>query len=217
MDKKEAATPIIEQLVVGPLETNCYILKSGEEMLIVDPGGDGKVILNKVAELGGTVKLIVNTHGHIDHIAANKEVQEATGAQLLIHQLDEAMLTEPNENLSVLMGMMTKSPRADQLLSEGDEIVVGKEHLQVVHTPGHTPGSICLLGKDFAFTGDTLFVDSIGRCDLPGGSERQMQRSLSRLQSLLKRETMLYPGHGPSGTFGRALLVNPFLGSVWPA
>jgi len=217
MENNKPVTTVVEQLVVGPLETNCYILKSGEEMLIVDPGGDSNLIINKIGELGGVVKLIVNTHGHIDHIAANKELKEATGARLLIHELDEALLTEPDANLATLIGMRTKSPGADQLLNDGDEIIVGEERLQVVHTPGHTPGSICLLGRDFAFTGDTLFVDSIGRCDLPGGSERQMKLSLSRLQSLLRRETMLYPGHGLSGSFGRALLVNPFLGSIWPA
>lgn len=207
--------PVIERLVVGPLETNCYILKSGEEVVIVDPGGDSQVILEKISALGGTVKMVINTHGHIDHIAGNKEVVESTGAKVLIHRLDVTRMNTPEGNLSVLMGTMTKASEADKLLEDGDEVVVGEERLKVVHTPGHTPGSICLLAKDYAFTGDTLFVDSIGRCDLPGGSERHLRLSLNRLESLLRREMMLYPGHGPTGSFGRALLVNPFLGGVW--
>lgn len=204
----------IERLEVGPLMTDCYILKSGEEMVVIDPGGDGVRILNKVNELGGKVKFVINTHGHIDHIAANGEVVEATGAEVLIHQLDARMLAMPEINLSMMMGMEINSPKPSRLLVEGDILVVGEERLNVLHTPGHTPGSICLLGEGYAFTGDTLFLDSIGRVDLPGGSELQMQNSLVRLERLLKRETMLYPGHGPTGSFGRALLVNPFLGNI---
>ncbi|MEO0077667.1 MAG: MBL fold metallo-hydrolase [candidate division WOR-3 bacterium] len=208
---------VIERLEVGPLQTNCYILKSGDEIAVIDPGWDAAEILRRVAELGGVVKLVVNTHAHIDHMAVNQEVLEATGAELLVHQLDAGMLVEPEGNLSVMMGMRVKSPAPTRLLKEGDEVVVGSERMKVLHTPGHTPGSICLVAKEYAFTGDTLFLDSIGRMDFPGGSERKMQASLARLQAVLSRETVLYPGHGPSGTFGRALLVNPFLGSVWPA
>lgn len=213
----EGKTAVVERLVVGPLETNCYILKSGEEVAIIDPGGEGARILERVAQLGGTVRMVINTHGHIDHIAGNGEIVAATGAELLIHKLDAPMLSEPDGNLSVLTGMRVDSPKPDRLLVEGDELVIGREVLKVVHTPGHTPGSICLLGNGYVFTGDTLFIDSIGRVDFPGGSERDIQMSLSRLQALLSREALLYPGHGPVGSFGRALLVNPFLGSIWPA
>jgi glyoxylase-like metal-dependent hydrolase (beta-lactamase superfamily II) len=112
------------------------------------------------------------------------------------------------------MGMRFTSPAASRLLKEGDKVVVGEDEMTVLHTPGHTPGGICLLASDYAFTGDTLFVDSIGRVDFPGGSEEQMQASLNRLQAILRKETELYPGHGEPGRFGRALLVNPFLGSL---
>lgn len=208
---------VVERLEVGVLQTNCYVLKSGDDIAVIDPGGDGARILEKAAELGGKVKLVVNTHGHIDHMAANREVVDATGAQLFVHRLDAEMLIQPEGNLSVMMGMKVQSPVPTRLLADGDEVVVGSEHLKVLHTPGHTPGSICLVAGEYAFTGDTLFLDSIGRTDFPGGSERKMQASLARLQALLARDTLLYPGHGPIGTFGRALLVNPFLGSVWPA
>ena len=204
----------IVRLVVGPLATNCYILKSGAELAVVDPGGDAEMILAKAEELGGTVKYVIDTHGHIDHIAANREVIEATGAQLLIHELDARLLVHPDGNLSSLMGMRLTSPTPNRLLKEGDRVVVGEDEMTVLHTPGHTPGGICLLASEYAFTGDTLFVDSIGRVDFPGGSEEQMQASLNRLQIVLRKETALYPGHGEPGGFGRALLVNPFLGSL---
>lgn len=205
----------VERLVVGPTATNCYILKSGEELAVLDPGGDSGEIVARAKELGGTVKYVIDTHGHIDHIAANREVVDATGAELLVHELDAAMLTSPDRNLSSLFGMPLESPAASRTLREGDIVKVGAEEMTVYHTPGHTPGGMCLIGRGFAFTGDTLFVDSIGRVDFPGGSEGRMMASLQRLQGLLKRDMMLYPGHGEPGTFGRALLVNPFLGSVY--
>jgi hydroxyacylglutathione hydrolase len=204
----------IERLVVGPLAGNCYVVKSGAELAVIDPGGDAEMILAKVKELGGTVKYVINTHGHVDHIAANREVVEATGAQLVIHELDAGLLAHPDGNLSSLMGMRLTSPAPNRLLKDGDKVVVGEDEMTVLHTPGHTPGGICLLGSDYAFTGDTLFVDSIGRTDFPGGSDELMQASLDKLQTVLRKETMLYAGHGEPGRFGRALLVNPFLGSL---
>jgi hydroxyacylglutathione hydrolase len=207
-------TETIERLVVGPLAGNCYILKSGVDLAVIDPGGDAEMILAKVQELGGTVRYVIDTHGHVDHIAANREVVEATGAELLIHQLDAGLLRFPDQNLSSLMGMNLSSPAPSRTLKEGDKVVVGEAELTVLHTPGHTPGGICMLGSEYAFTGDTLFVDSIGRTDFPGGSDEQMQASLNKLQTVLKKDTVIYPGHGEPGRFGRALLVNPFLGSI---
>jgi glyoxylase-like metal-dependent hydrolase (beta-lactamase superfamily II) len=204
----------IERLVVGPLAANCYVLKSGVELAVIDPGGDAELILDKVREMGGTVKYVIDTHGHVDHIAANREVVEATGAELLIHQLDAGLLRFPDRNLSSLMGMNLSSPAPSRTLKEGDKVVVGEAELTVLHTPGHTPGGICLLASEYAFTGDTLFVDSIGRTDFPGGSDEHMQASLNKLQTVLRKDTVIYPGHGEPGRFGQALLVNPFLGSL---
>ncbi|MGQ9708796.1 MAG: MBL fold metallo-hydrolase, partial [bacterium] len=191
------------------------------------PGGDGEIILEKIQNLGGKVRFIINTHGHIDHIGANCAVADATGAVVLIHKLDAGMLSEPVANLSAMMGLRVTVPEPGRFLDDGDEVKIGNEILKVVHTPGHTQGSICLLGNaeapsaemapHYAFTGDTLFLDSIGRVDLPGSSEMAIKMSLTRLQVLLKRETLLYPGHGAVGSFGRALLINPFLGSFWSA
>ncbi len=223
----------IDRLVVGPLETNCYILASANELAVIDPGGDPETILARIEQFAvadgslgkysgldeddrPVVKYVINTHGHVDHVSANREILQATGAQLAIGELDAVMLERPEASLAVLVGQGLESLKPDVLLREGDELFVGNERLQVIHTPGHTPGSITLLGDGYAFAGDTLFLDSIGRTDFPGGSERQMKHSLQRLQSLLDRETVLYPGHGESGTMGRALLVNPFLGGMWP-
>lgn len=213
----EPAPPVVERLEVGPLQTNCYVLKSDDELAVIDPGGDGPGIIQRIAELGGRVKYVINTHGHVDHMAANTEVLAATDAILLAHRLDVEMLVSPERNLAAMMGFRVCSPEPAQTLEDGDIIEVGGERLTVVHTPGHTPGGICLLGSGYAFTGDTLFVDSIGRIDLPGGNEMAMRGTLARLQALLRKETAIYPGHGLPGTFGRALLVNPFLGSRWPA
>jgi hydroxyacylglutathione hydrolase len=237
----------IERLMVGPLGTNCYILQSGAELAVIDPGGDADIIVDKIEEMMGSsqkseggvqeskgpehdaagreskvngpesrVLYVINTHGHIDHMAANKAVLEATGAELLIHERDAVMLKRPEASLAMMMGMELAPLVPNRLLAEDDKVSVGDVTMRVLHTPGHTPGGICLLGPGFAFTGDTLFVDSIGRVDFPGGSESQMQESLGRLQAVLSRDTMLYPGHNEPGTFGRALLVNPFLGSIWP-
>ncbi len=207
----------IERLVVGPLATNCYILKSGGELMVVDPGGDADRIIARLRELEGTVRYVVDTHAHIDHVAANRPVLDATGAELLIHRDDVAMLAQPDTSLASMVGLRVEPMTPARDLVDGDEVTVGDATLRVLHTPGHTPGGICLLADGYAFTGDTLFVDSIGRTDFPGGSIARIRESLALLRTRLTEETMLYPGHGEPGTFARALLVNPFLGDEWPA
>ncbi|MFO7676313.1 MAG: MBL fold metallo-hydrolase [bacterium] len=207
----------VDRLVVGPLAANCYLLKSGDELAVIDPGSEPERILERAGELGGTVRYVINTHGHIDHVAGNEAVIKATGAELLIHAEDAVMLSEPDSSLASYMGMSVSALEPGRVLEGGDEVALGGLSLTVLHTPGHTPGGICLVGGGLAFTGDTLFVDSIGRTDFPGGSNRLMRESILLLRARLAGETMLYPGHGEPGTFGRALLVNPFLGSIWPA
>jgi hydroxyacylglutathione hydrolase len=207
----------IERLVVGPLATNCYILESEGEIAVVDPGGDADRILAKVEEIEGAVRCVINTHGHVDHVAANRAVLEAAGEQveLLIHEADAEYLEQPDVSFAMIVGQRIEPVSPTRVLAEGDEVVVGCERLVVWHTPGHTPGGMCLVGDGYAFTGDTLFVDSIGRTDFPGGSEVDMRASLLRLQASLPPETMLYPGHNEPGTLSRARLVNPFLGTGW--
>lgn len=197
---------MIKRLIGGDFQTNSYILYSQNELAVIDPSGESILAEIKIAP-----KYIINTHGHIDHISANKLLKDKTNAQILIHEADAPILTRPHKNLSLFTGSLVKSPPADVLLKEDDIITVGSIDLKVIYTPGHTKGSICLLSKDFIFSGDTLFFDSIGRTDLPGGSEKEMFQSLKKLLELLSDDMMVYPGHGDIGWVSEIKSVNPFI------
>lgn len=197
---------MIKRLILGEFQTNSYLLSSQNELAVIDPAGEAIL-----SEIKTALKFIINTHGHIDHINANKPLKEKTNAPILIHEADGPTLTKPHKNLSLFTGNWVKSPPPDILLKEGDTITVGSIELKVIHTPGHTKGSICLLGKDFIFSGDTLFFDSIGRTDLPGGSEKEIFQSLEKLLELLADDMMVYPGHGNIGWVSEIKSVNPFI------
>ncbi|MDH5683667.1 MAG: MBL fold metallo-hydrolase [candidate division WOR-3 bacterium] len=199
------------RIVVGEMATNCYLLESNNDIAIIDPGFEPEKIYQKLKELKGLAKYIINTHAHIDHIGANVRLKELTNAKILIHHRDAELLTQPSRNLGFFLGEPIALCKADQLLHEHDIIEIGDEKLEVIHTPGHTKGSICLVTKTFAFTGDTLFIDSIGRTDFPDGSEREILGSLRRLKELLTDNIAIYPGHGELGSFGKAKELNPFL------
>jgi hydroxyacylglutathione hydrolase len=206
---------IIEQLVVGALQTNCYVVgdEASKEGIIIDPGGDADQILDAVARLGLKVKLVVNTHGHFDHIMANQEVMESTGAPLAIHRDDAAMLTNPLRSFSIFMGKFHASPPATVFLAEGDGVEVGALRLEVLHTPGHSPGSISLWSaqENVLFSGDVLFNLGIGRTDFPGGSMRVLLQSIRDKLFTLPDFTVVYSGHGPKTTIGFERTHNPFL------
>lgn len=170
----------IRLLVVGPLLTNCYLVISGGRLLIIDPGGEPEKILEEIQAQKAKPKYVINTHYHWDHTVGNKIIKKATGVKILIHEKEKDFINF----------------EADKYLKDGDEIKIGKEKLKVIHTPGHTRGSICLMGKNFIFTGDTLFKDGWGRTDLPGGSEKDLEESLKKIKKLLKPEATIYPGHG---------------------
>ena len=170
----------IKHLVVGELETNCYLLVSENELAIIDPGDEAGRILNEIKQLKARPKQIIITHCHPDHVLAVPEIKRQTNAKILIHEKEKQL----------------NNCQADEFLKEKDKIKIGSVSLEVIHTPGHTPGSICLLIDDSIFTGDTLFENGYGRTDLPGGSDEQMRDSLKRLSALLKLNTMVYPGHG---------------------
>jgi len=199
----------IIRLVLGPFLTNTYIIFNEKEAVVIDPVFEPERILTVVA--GKELKAIINTHGHIDHIQADFILKERTKAKILIHQDDAPLLSQPSKNLSLLVGESIPNLQPDWLLTEGDEIPIGQFRLKVIHTPGHTDGSICLLEKDFVFTGDTLFIDSIGRTDLPGGSEEKIFASLKKLSSLLTDEMVIYPGHGDVAKLKKVKRINPFL------
>ena len=203
---------IIKLLVVGPLASNCYIVgdEATNEGVIVDPADEAEIILQSVAEFGLTIRSIVLTHGHPDHIAALKEVKEATGAEIAVHTSDSEYHRQ--QALALTFGFRCPSlPPPDRLLKDGDSLDIGELHFKVIHTPGHTPGGICLLGHGVLFSGDTLFNYGIGRYDLPGGDYAQLMNSLQATLMALPDETIVYPGHGPKTTIGAERRDNPLL------
>ncbi len=203
---------ILKQLVVGPLAANCYIVGSeaSKEGMIIDPGDEAGVILRNVKDLGLEIRSIVLTHGHIDHIGALKEVKEATGAGVAIHTDEAKSLQE--QSLSTLLGLSYPTlPPPDQLLKDGDSIDIGDLHFLVLHTPGHSPGGICLLGQGVLFSGDTLFNYGIGRADFPGSNYSQLMNSIHTKLMTLPDNTAVFPGHGPDTTIGAERSSNPFL------
>jgi glyoxylase-like metal-dependent hydrolase (beta-lactamase superfamily II) len=204
---------ILIRLVVGPLQVNCFILadEKTKEAVVIDPGDDAGDILKVVREKGLTVKYIVNTHGHFDHVGANKALKDATGAEILLHEGDApVMASAPLQSRAFGMNTVS-SPPADRYLKHGDVLIAGDASLKVLHTPGHSPGGISLLGQGMVFTGDALFAGSIGRTDLPGGDLMTLLRSIKTNLMSLPDDTKVFCGHGPASTIGDERNDNPFL------
>lgn len=192
-----------QSLVVGDIMTNCYILgdNKSKEAVIIDPGGDAKLILSILKERDYCLKYIINTHGHADHIAGNQIIADSTGAKILVHENDANMLGDSLLNLSSFLGHEITS-KYDITLKEGDVIEMEWLKLKVIHTSGHTLGGICLLADDFIFTGDTLFASGIGRTDFPGGSYKTIIESITKKLLVLDKTLTIYPGHGEHSTIG---------------
>ncbi len=199
-------------LVLGELETNCYLVSAENgDGIIIDPADDAEAILKAVNEANITVKAVVLTHAHVDHMLAAEAVCAATGAPLYVGAGDREHLSNPKHNLSVWFSAPCSLSIADEnLLHDGDTITIGEETLTVMETPGHTPGCICLYTKGTLFSGDTLFYNSIGRLTFPGGNPEAMTLSLQRLMKL-PEDTKVYSGHGPVTAIGTEIETNPFL------
>jgi hydroxyacylglutathione hydrolase len=194
---------IIKRLVVGHLSANCWIIGGSYGAgLVIDPGGNADAIKRAIDESRLDIEMIVLTHGHSDHIAALYEVQDHTGAAVAIHAADADFL-EGRGSISSQFGISYRTPHPpDRLLHDGDIISTGGLSFTVVHTPGHTPGSICLLSGDKVFTGDTLFRRGIGTTLMPGSSRPQLIESIRTCLLTLPDDTIIYPGHGRETTIG---------------
>jgi hydroxyacylglutathione hydrolase len=206
---------ILEALTLGFVASNCYIVgsESTKRGMIIDPGAEAKVILKAVKDLGLTIPLIVATHTHFDHVGAVKSVKDATGAEFALHESEgEGGLGAFGRVLaSVTGGSSGPLPKPERLLKDGDTIDIDDLHFIVLHTPGHSPGSISLVGHGVVFSGDTLFNFGIGRTDFPGCSHRQLINSIQDKLMALPDNTIVYPGHGPETTIGAERRMNPFL------
>ena len=208
---------IIEQVQVGNFAVFAYVLGCQEtgEAIVIDPADQVGLLLDiaKKRELNG-IKYIVNTHCHADHAGGNREMKERTEAQIVVHKDDAYRLANPSM-LALQIFQCEASPPADITVEEGDRIEFGRRFLEVIHTPGHTPGGMCLYTNGYIFTGDTLFVGGIGRTDLPGGSMPELLLSVKTKLLTLPDETLVFPGHNygtsPQSTIGREKQYNPFV------
>ncbi|MEM3730324.1 MAG: MBL fold metallo-hydrolase [Candidatus Bathyarchaeia archaeon] len=207
---------IVKMFTVGELFTNCYVIgcEKTKDAIIVDPGFsnrfDAEKIFKFIENNSLLLKSIINTHGHPDHTCGNGIIKEKFGVPIYIHEQDAYMLGDLGRKIATFFGFNNFSPPADALLHDGDLIMFGNVTLRVMHTPGHSRGSISLLGEKEVFTGDTLFAGSIGRTDFPESSEEDMNSSLKKLV-MLPDNFVVYPGHGPKTTIGEEKRSNPFL------
>ena len=205
---------IIKCLPVGPIMANCFILGCEETLraAVIDPGDEADRILTSLAESQLTLEYIINTHGHFDHVGANKRLKDASQAPILIHALDAPMLNQLAASASAWGLTIENSPSPDRTIDEGDSVSVGNITLTVIHTPGHTPGGVSLKTPGHVFVGDTLFSGSIGRTDFPGGSFETLRASIQEKLFALDDDVQVYTGHGPQTTIGQERRYNPFVG-----
>ena len=207
----------LEQIKVGFMDVFCYMVACPvtKETLLIDPGGHEEQLVERLSQKGLELKYIVNTHGHPDHTCGNAKIKELTGAKIVMHEKDSEIFTSPAGQERARQMGFTPSPPADITVIDGDRIVIGEVSLEVIHTPGHSPGGVCLLGDGNLFSGDTLFVGAIGRTDLAGSSMEQFMNSIKHRLLTLPDDTVVWPGHDygfkPSSTIGEEKQTNPWL------
>jgi len=200
-------------ILLDAYQTNTYVLWDSDSLdaILIDPAAPSKKLLETINSNGWKVKLIVNTHGHGDHIGGNRFFAEALKCPVAIHKLDAPMLIDNRKNFSELMGMALTLNKADTLFDGNEELKLGLHPVKVIHTPGHTPGGLCLLAGKYLISGDTLFEQSIGRTDLPGGSIASLIKSIKEQLFVLADDVIVFPGHGPATTIGMEKANNPFV------
>lgn len=210
------AKAVVRQFLVSQMMVFAYLVGDEEsgEALVIDPAAGADQILSEAGRLGLRIGRIVNTHGHVDHIMGNAEMKERTGAPILIHEADAAWMSQQPPSMFQAFGGRP-SPPADAVLRDGDRVELGGLSMEVIHTPGHSPGGICLYIPGAVFTGDTLFVGGVGRTDLPGGSWHTLLESIHRRLFGLPGDTIVYPGHhygsSPKSTIAMERDTNPYL------
>lgn len=215
---------VVHKIHVGPLQVCCYIVSNvSGESIIIDPGDEAETIIDFVKSRRLIPKIIILTHGHGDHIGANARIKETfPDVQICIHEQDQDMLPYPAKNLSILAaffgGKTVRSPTADRLLRDGDTVGINGTMFKIIHTPGHTPGGICLYSENqengrqpVLFSGDSLFKEGIGRTDFPGCDKKKLIHSIKERLFVLDGRTVVYPGHGPSTTIAEEKVTNPFI------
>lgn len=205
----------IHTIVVGALQTNCYILQSNHGAIIIDPGDEPERIVRFLNDIKVEPSQIIATHTHFDHVLGVDSIRAKLNVPFLIHRDDLSMLESMQNRVHQFMGFdVPPPPKVDRYLKDGDLLNVGDETIRVLHTPGHSPGSISLSGDGYVFTGDALFNQSIGRTDLPGGDLKTLINSIRERLFKLDDATTVYPGHGPETTIGDEKLANPFVGKA---
>ncbi len=201
----------IEKLTVGFINTNCYIAYNGKDAVVFDPGAEAEKILQKAEELGVSIKAIILTHAHFDHVLAADEIRKKTGAKLISTAGERERLCSAELSGHTMLRRREFHPLvADMEVSDGEEIAFGEMKFKVMITPGHTEGSACFISGDVMFSGDTLFFDSCGRCDLAGGNIDDMMKTLKRLATL-SGDFCILPGHGEGTTLSRERAENPYM------
>ncbi len=206
---------LIRAIPVGPLQVNCFIVACSKtrDAMVVDPGDEGQKILDILRKEKLQLKIVVNTHGHFDHIGANRLLVEETNAELLIHEKDVPLMGQAAQHAALYGLTTTPSPEPTRTLAGGDRFKVGELEVTVIHTPGHSAGGICLLVGDHLFSGDSLFAGSVGRTDLPGGDHSALIDGVKKRLMVLPEDTVVHPGHGPDTTIGEEQRSNPFVGN----
>lgn len=208
----------IVQIPNGMFAENCYVIvdEQARECAIVDPGEEAGLILHKIKDTGAKPVAIWLTHAHLDHVLGVATIAEETGAAVWLHSADRPLYDAVPEQAAWFgLAAPARLPAPDRQMVHGERLTVGELSFAVRHTPGHSPGSVCLLGPGVAFSGDVLFAGSIGRTDLPGGDFETLMASIERELLPLPDDTILYSGHGPETTIGRERRTNPFLTGVY--